>query len=96
LQQIREIAKVDGEGAWFPDELWVRIVYEFAGAFHHSVINRDHLLQALTPLYLGRIVSFLSENQRSGATEARERLKKLRTEFETLKPYLAERWNSPK
>ncbi len=96
LQQIREIAKVDSEGAWFPDDLWVRIVYEFAGAFHHSVINRDHLLQALTPLYLGRIVSFLSENQRSGATEARERLKKLRTEFETLKPYLAERWNSQK
>jgi glucosylglycerate synthase len=94
LQQIREIAKLGGEGSWFPDDLWVRTVYEFAGAFHRSVINRDHLLQALTPLYLGRINSFLSENHRSSATGARERTKKLRSEFENLKPYLEERWNA--
>jgi hypothetical protein len=93
LQQIREIAKLDGETSWFPDDLWVRTVYEFAGSFHRSVINRDHLLQALTPLYLGRINAFLAENQRASATGARERIKKLRSQFESLKPYLAERWN---
>ena len=71
LQQIQAIAKLDGEGFSFPDDLWVKTVYEFAGAFHRSVINRDHLLQALTPLYLGRINSFLSENQRSSATGSR-------------------------
>ena len=96
LQQIREIAKTDGEGSYYPDELWVRTVYEFAGAFHRSVINRDHLLQALTPLYLGRINSFLSENQRSSTTGARDRIKKLRSQFEGSKPYLAERWNAQK
>jgi hypothetical protein len=94
LQRIREIAKLGGEGAVFPDDLWVRTVYEFAGAFHRSVINRDHLLQALTPLYLGRINSFLSENHRSSADGARERVKKLRSQFESLKPYLEERWNA--
>lgn len=94
LQQIREIAKPGGEGLFFPDELWVRTVYEFAGAFHRSVINRDHLLQALTPLYLGRINSFLSEDHRSNASGARERIKKLRDQFESLKPYLAERWKA--
>ncbi len=93
LQQIREIAKLNAESSWFPDDLWVKTVYEFAGAFHHSVINRDHLLQALTPLYLGRINAFLSENNRSSAPEARERIKRLRSKFESLKPYLAERWN---
>ncbi len=94
LQQIRAIAKLGGEGSVFPDDLWVRTVYEFAGAFHRSVINRDHLLQALTPLYLGRINSFLAENHKSSATGARERIKKLRSQFESLKPYLAERWNA--
>lgn len=94
LQRIREIAKLGSEGPWFPDDLWVRIVYEFAGAFHHSVINRDHLMQALTPLYLGRINSFLSENHKSSATGSRDRIKKLRSQFESLKPYLAERWNA--
>ena len=96
LQQIQTIAKLDGEGLSFPDDLWVRTVYEFAGAFHRSVINRDHLLQALTPLYLGRINSFLSENHRSSATVAGQRIKKLRSQFETLKPYLGERWNAQK
>jgi glucosylglycerate synthase len=94
LQQIREIAEIGGEGPSFPDDLWVKTVYEFAGAFHRSVINRDHLLQALTPLYLGRINSFLSENHRSSAAGARERIKKLRSQFENLKPYLVERWNA--
>jgi len=96
LQQIQALAKLDGEGFSFPDDLWVRTVYEFAGAFHHSVINRDHLLQALTPLYLGRINSFLAENQRSSATVAGQRIKQLRSQFETLKPYLGERWNAQK
>jgi len=94
LERIREIARVGCEGACFPDELWVKVVYEFAGAFHRSVINRDHLLQALTPLYLGRINSFLSEDHLASAIGARERTKKLRGEFETLKPYLAERWKA--
>ena len=94
LAHIREITKLGVEGSWFPDELWVKTVYEFAGAFHRSVINRDHLLQALTPLYLGRINAFMAENHKESATGARERVKKLRTEFENLKPYLAERWNA--
>jgi len=93
LRQIREIARAGGEGPYFSDELWVKTVYEFAGAFHRSVINRDHLLQALTPLYLGRINSFLCEDHRPSAEGARERIKKLRGQFENLKPYLAERWN---
>jgi len=96
MQQIQEIAKLGADGGRFPDDLWVKIVYEFAGAFHRSVINRDHLLQALTPLYLGRINSFLSENHRPSATGSRERIKKLRSQFESLRPYLAECWNAQK
>ena len=92
LQHIREIAKLPE--VRFPDELWVKTVYEFAGAFHRSVINRDHLLQALTPLYLGRVDSFLSENQRSSAAQARERINQLRAQYVGLKPYLIERWNA--
>jgi len=47
-------------------------------------------------LYLGRINSFLSENHRSSTTGARDRIKKLRSQFEASKPYLAERWNAQK
>jgi len=92
FQQIREISKLPE--VRFPDELWVKTIYEFAGAFHRSVINRDHLLQALTPLYLGRIDSFLTENHKSSAAQARERVRQLRAQYVSLKPYLIERWNA--
>ncbi len=96
LEKIRAIAVTGVEGAYYPNELWVETVYEFAGAFHRSVINRDHLLQALAPLYLGRINSFLSENHRSSGTGARDRIIKLRGQFENSKPYLLEHWNAQK
>ena len=94
LQQVRGIARHADDDMLFPDELWVRVVYEFAGSFHHSVINRDHLLQALAPLYLGRIHSFLSEDHNSPVTAAHERMKRLYEQYESLKSYLTERWNA--
>jgi hypothetical protein len=96
LEGIRAVAASSGENALYSDELWVKTVYEFAGAFHHSIINRDHLLQALTPLYLGRINSFLAESQRSSPTGARDRIRKLRGVFESSKPYLVDHWNAQK
>jgi len=92
FRHIREVARLPEVG--FPDELWVKIIYEFAGAFHRSVINRDHLLQALTPLYLGRIDSFLTENHKSGAAQVREKTKQLCAQYVSLKTYLIERWNA--
>lgn len=93
LQSIREIAKLSDEKFRFPDALWVKTIYEFAGSFHRSVINQDHLMQVLTPLYRGRISSFLQENQEADAEEIRERLKALRVQFLDLRAYLNECWS---
>jgi len=93
LQAIQEISKREEKDFHFSDELWAKTVYEFASSYHRSVINRDHLLQALTPLYRGRVSSFISENLRAGAQEVERRLESLRQEYEGLKPYLIESWN---
>jgi hypothetical protein len=93
LQAIEAISKLEEKRFRFPDELWAKTVYEFASSHHRSVINRDHLLQALTPLYRGRVSSFISENLRAGTKEVEGRLESLRQEFERLKPYLVESWN---
>jgi hypothetical protein len=93
LQAIQEISKQEEKRFRFPDELWAKTVYEFASSYHRSVINRDHLLQALTPLYRGRVSSFISENLRAGAKEVESQLESLRLEYERLKPYLIESWN---
>ena len=93
LETIRENSKLEEKHFHFPDELWAKTVYEFASSHHRSVINRDHLLQALTPIYRGRVSSFIQENLRNDAQEVESRLESLRREYERQKPYLIESWN---
>jgi glucosylglycerate synthase len=92
LKEIRTISQGDEKSFRFPEELWVKTIYEFAAAYHHSVINRDHLLQALTPLYRGRICSVLLEEQRSDAEQIERKLEDLCRQYEKMKPHLVERW----
>ncbi|MGH9430246.1 MAG: glycosyltransferase [Terriglobia bacterium] len=94
LQRIREVAKLSDGEFCLPDDLWVRAVYEFAVSFHRSVMSRDHILQALMPLYRGRISSFINENHEADSKHFEERLKALRVEYERLKPYLIECWRA--
>ncbi len=96
LQEIDQLAKLSDKEFRFRDELWVKTVYEFASSYHRSVIDRDHLLQALTPLYRGRICSFVAENERAKAAEIERKLEEIGQEFERLRPYLVERWSATK
>ena len=63
-------------------------------AYHHSVMNRDHLLQSLVPLYRGRIFSFLAEHHSSTPDEIEADTEKLCLEFERQKAYLLEKWKA--
>lgn len=93
LEAIQENSRLEEKRFHFPDELWAKTVYEFASSHHRSVINRDHMLQALTPLYRGRVSSFIQENLRADTQEVERKLESLQLEFERLKPYLIESWN---
>jgi glucosylglycerate synthase len=92
LGAIRTLAESDGENLHFDDELWVRTVYEFSAAYHKQVMHRDHLMQALVPLYRGRIASFMAETWRASTNEVEARIESLCLAFERAKPYLVERW----
>ncbi|HET7213545.1 MAG TPA: glycosyltransferase [Terriglobia bacterium] len=92
LAAIQGISQQDEKHFRFPDELWVKTIYEFAASYHHSVINREHLLQALTPIYRGRIYSVLLEYQRADAEQIEQRLEALGQEYENLRPQLVEEW----
>ncbi len=96
LGELQQVANAD-EGAFrIRPELWVRTVYEFAASYYKSVINRDHLLQALVPLYRGRMFTFLTENRTASSEEVASEIENLCVEFERLKPYLLELWNGRK
>jgi glucosylglycerate synthase len=94
LAELNRIAGLSEEELRYPAELWVRTVYEFAAAHRKSVINRDHIIQALAPLFRGRVFTFVVENRNSSANDVANNIEGLCLEFERLKPYLLEMWKS--
>jgi hypothetical protein len=94
LAELQRIARLGEEEFHYPAELWVRTVYEFAAAYQKSVISRDHIIQALAPLFRGRVFTFLMENRNASATDVENNIEGLCLEFERLKPYLLQLWKS--
>ena len=92
--EIKSIVASEESTFRFRPDLWVRTVYDFAASYHHDVINRDHLVQALIPLYRGMTFSFLMEHSDSSATEMEAVSERLCIEFERQKPYLTEKWKA--
>lgn len=92
VEAVIALARREGNGVRFPDDLWVRAVYDLAAAHHRTVIHRSHLLQAITPLYLGRAASFVLENLKRPAAEVERRVEELCEAFARERPYLLERW----
>jgi glucosylglycerate synthase len=92
--QIKAIALSDRAKFRFAGELWVKTLYEFAASYHRAVLNRDHLVQALVPLYRGRVYSFLLEHANSSPEAMEAQSEILCQEFERQKPYLIERWTA--
>jgi glucosylglycerate synthase len=89
---LESIGRLSDEAFSFPQDLWVHIVYDFAVAYYKGSIHREHLLKSMIPLYLGRVASFVMENQKSSAIEVEEKIESLCMVFDEMKPYLIERW----
>ncbi len=89
---LESIGRLSDEAFFFPQDLWVRIIYDFAVAYRHGSVHREHLLRSMIPLYLGRVASFVKENMDSSAIEVEEKIESLCRVFEEMKPYLIERW----
>jgi hypothetical protein len=92
--EIRSMVSIEEEKFRFKSDIWVRTLYDFAASYHHAVINRDHLVQALAPLYRGMTYSFLVEHADSSPAEMEAASEMLCVEFELQKPYLMERWKA--
>lgn len=95
LLELRKLARLPIERFHIPDELWVRIIYDFALAHRLRTINRDHLLRSLTPLYLGWVASYARELETAEENAVEHRLERLSLAYEIGKPYLLSRWRWP-
>lgn len=94
LSELLRIAGTEDDEFRYSAELWVKTVYEFAASYQKSVIARDHIIQALAPLFRGRVLTFLQENRNGSASDVANNIEGLCLEFERLKPYLLEMWKS--
>ncbi len=88
---------VDGPFGAFrlDDELWARIVFDFALGYRLRALAHDHLLRSLVPLYSGWLGSFVLQVRDLDEAGVDARIERLAAAFEVQKPYLIARWRWP-
>jgi len=79
----------------FTAEQWAPIVFDFAVAYNQSGLNKNTVIDSMTPLYYGRTAGLVVESQdMDSATFEREVIQAQARTFEEFKPHLIERWGS--
>ena len=96
VAELQKLISLPEEQLRYSGELWVQTVYEFAVSYHKAVISRDHIIQALAPLYRGRAFTFLAENGDASGEEIENYVEALCLTFERMKPDLLEMWSGGK
>ena len=92
MEELKHAATLPEDEFQYADELWVKTVYEFAASYQRGAISRDHVIQALVPLYRGRTHSFLTQNRETSGAEVEQQIEALCQTFVRLRPYLLELW----
>jgi hypothetical protein len=94
LFELSKLARLAPEQFRLPEDLWARIIFDFALAHRLRTINRDHLLRSLAPLYLAWVASYARELD-AGASSAEQTIDRVALAFEAAKPYFISRWRWP-
>jgi glycosyltransferase involved in cell wall biosynthesis len=91
---VRALARVsDPRRFHVDDELWARIIYDFACAYRRRRLDRGHLLRSLTPLYLARVASFVLQTEELLPDAIERKIEDLCLAYEAGIPYLAAHWD---
>jgi len=90
---LKKASRMDSQEFSVPIEAWVRILYELAATFHYWPMNRNKLIDLMTPLYHARVASFVRETRTMDSSGAEEVVEKQAEAFEMNKKYLLKFWN---
>jgi hypothetical protein len=93
FETIRRVAELPDDQLRIEIADWVELMYELAATFHRWPANRYKLLEISTPLYNGRVASFMNETRDMSSSEAEEVVERQAHAFERSKSVLVERWN---
>jgi glycosyltransferase involved in cell wall biosynthesis len=72
---------------------WVMVLYEIAATFHRWTHNRTQLVNLMTPLYLGRVASFINKTRKMTSSQAEQVVEEQAQVFEEHKDYLIRLWD---
>jgi hypothetical protein len=86
-------AALDGAAFVFPDELWARIVFDMALAWHDRRLPLERLVASLIPLYFARVASLVFETAELTTDQAEAYVERQARVFELAKSYLVSRWS---
>ncbi len=78
----------------FPDAVWAKLIYDLVVAARAPDAPIDRFVEALVPIYFGRVGSLIIETRLISTDDAEVFVERQAREFELLKPYLVERWNA--
>jgi len=95
LLELKKLAFQPDATFRFADSTWARTVYDFALAHRMRVMDSNHLLQAITPLYLGWVASYVLQVREAGPMEVEQCIEALCRSFEAQKGYFIARWRWP-
>jgi glucosylglycerate synthase len=95
LVDLKRMSLQTAETFRFDDMLWARVIYDFALAWRIRIMDRDHLLRALTPLYLGWVASYIRSVRDATPEQVQDRIEALGLAYESQKGYLISRWRWP-
>jgi glycosyltransferase involved in cell wall biosynthesis len=76
-----------------PVKTWAMVLYETAATFHAWTGNRTQLVNLITPLYLGRVASFINQTKKVSSSQAEEVVEEQAQVFEDQKNYLIRVWD---
>ncbi len=91
---IKKLSALSPDAFTMEPDLWARIVYDFALAYHLRTLNRSHLLGAMTPLYFAWVASYL-RFVADDPSRAAHAIELTAAAFENEKSYIVSRWRWP-
>jgi hypothetical protein len=91
--KLQEMRSMGLQHFSFPTQTWLTILFDSAVAYRRmDPEQRKTLLDALLPLYLGKVLSFVKKTERMSLQQAEEYVENECMIFEENKPYIIKVW----
>jgi glucosylglycerate synthase len=93
VPKLQEIRSLGLQHFSFPAQTWATILFDSAAVFRRmNAQEQSDLLDALLPLYLGKVLSFVKKTERMSLQQAEEYIENECMIFEENKPYIIKVW----